>query len=577
MCARFGRIGAFCENRSGRYLSPCVLLWHNTTRNRRREVSYVTDTTAQEPNNLDAAEARIKALEEAEDAIESAYATGRANRAEITRSAQDAAARAVDIVGTAMEADELADDAMRIAVIAEQTGGYENAKEARKREREARKNARVQHKAATQAAKEAYDAIKYSDPNTMGFMRVVQVLFAIHIVSYIILLGITSRDIMIYDITTVRSWIMVILEGVAFWLFVNRYKVARPFVIGMSIIAMAIPLVWDLATGTFNLFAWLFNDIFYVFLLLYFTFSDRVKVVLVNDISQNRDTVKQDFVIERRGWPFVRNLIMYFVVFSLLGHWMEMAMCQLIIAGLVQGDYDPTNTMLWRDWLFPFPMEGAAVVFIALFLHPFFIWLKKKMSNRWLPYVISFVSNALLCTAIEFSMGLVFNAHYEFWNYSDHFCNIMGQVCLQNTLAFGVAASLISWFVYPLLERWIARVPRDIMNIAFVVVLIFGGIIFSLYMIDLPQFKPSPEELAAPESTPAEKDAHALAVSLYNIDSNIGELESKLAESKNLDPETVKALEAEIEALRAQEQEILTTLGLESMPTAEELITWAME
>ena len=49
-----------------------------------------------------------------------------------------------------------------------------------------------------------------------------------------------------------------------------------------------------------------------------------------------------------------------------------------------------------------------------------------------------------------------------------------------------MAASIITWWVYPLLERRIARVPRDVMNIVFVVVAVFGAIIWSLYIINPP-------------------------------------------------------------------------------------------
>ena len=121
-------------------------------------------------------------------------------------------------------------------------------------------------------------------------------------------------------------------------------------------------------------------------------------------------------------------------------------------------------------------------------MYPFFLWLKKKFTGkkRLLAYVISFFAGALLCTLIEFSMGLIVNADLQLWDYRDNFCNIMGQVCLQNTTAFGVVAAIITWWVYPLMERWIARVPRDIMNIVFVVVAIFGAIIWSLYIINPP-------------------------------------------------------------------------------------------
>lgn len=437
--------------------------------------------------DISSAEEQLKALEAAERAIDSAYASGRAERAKITQAAQLDAAEAVAMAGIAMESDEIADEAMRITAIAERSGNRKRAKEARKKERETRKKANADHRAATASAKRAYEAIKFSAPNKMGFMRAVQVLFALHIAIVLIFLMLTSRDKMTYDMSNMMDWLMIILEGVAFWMFINRYKVARPFVIAMAAIGLILPAIYELIIGRFNPFLLITNGVFYIFLIFYFTFSKRVKATLVNDINkQTGDYDKETFVINRHGWPFVRNLIMYFIIFSVLGHWMEMGMCQFIIMGLVEGEYDPTNTMLWRDWLYPFPMEGAAVVLIALILYPLFIWLKKNIKNRILPYVISFFANALLCSVIEFSMGLLVNADLQLWDYTNNFGNIMGQVCLQNALAFGVAASLITWFVYPLMERWIARVPNDIMNIVFVVVVIFGAIIWSLYLITPP-------------------------------------------------------------------------------------------
>ena len=432
---------------------------------------------------------RLAALEDAERAIDNAYKTGKAERAKITKLAQLDAAEAVAMAGIAMEADEEADEAMRLSVIAERSGNRERAKAARKKEREARKRANVDHKAATKSAKQAYDAIKFSAPNKMGFMRAVQVAFAVHIGMVLVYLMLTSRDAMTYNVTSMMDWVMAILEGVAFWMFINRYKIARPFVIGMAVLGLIVQAGVDVATGQFSPVALIVNGSFYIFLILYFALSKRVKATLVNDFSQHTgDYEKDDFVIDRHGWPFYRNLIMYFILFSVIGHWMEMGMCQFIIMGLVEGEYDPTNTLLWRDWLYPFPMEGAAVVVIALVLYPFFLWLKKKFTGkkRWIAYVISFLSGALLCSLIEFSMGLIVNADHQLWDYSDMAGNIMGQVCLQNTTAFGVVASIITWWVYPLLERWIARVPRDRMNIIFVVVAVFGAIIWSLYIINPP-------------------------------------------------------------------------------------------
>ena len=146
---------------------------------------------------LDDLDAKLKALENAERAIDDAERTGKADRAKITQSAQLDAAEAVAMVGIAMESDAEADEAMRISVIAERSGDRAKAKEARAREKAARKKANADHNAATKSARAAFNAIKFSAPNRMGFMRFVQVVFALHIAITLFTLILTSRDTII--------------------------------------------------------------------------------------------------------------------------------------------------------------------------------------------------------------------------------------------------------------------------------------------------------------------------------------------------------------------------------------------
>ena len=435
----------------------------------------------------DDAEERLKTLDAAERAIDASFSTGKASRAAITASAQEDAREAVRLVGTAIESDEAADDAAHFTVIAVHNADRERIKLARQRERETRRQAKIDHREATRAARKAYDAVRFSAPNKLGFLRVIQFAFAFHIVATLLGLLVTSRDSIQYTSNTIFDWVMILLEGVALWFIMNRFKVARPFTIGVGVIGIAYQVINSIATGNFALVTVLGNSIFYLVLIFYFAFSKRVRAQCVNDFgSSTAEYSKEDFAIDRHSWAFYRNLIMYFVIFSVFGHWMEAGFCQLIRLGLVSGEYDPTNTMLWRDWLYPFPMEGAAVVIIGLFLYPLKEWLDTKFENPIIPYVISFLANMLTCSCIEFTMGLIVNADHQLWDYSNEFGNIMGQVCLQNALGFGVAASVITWFIYPMMERWIARAPEHIVNIAFVVIAIFGGILWSLYIIDPP-------------------------------------------------------------------------------------------
>lgn len=424
----------------------------------------------------------------AERAVDRAFSTGKVDRAYITRQAQLDAAEAVAMAGIAMESDEAADEAARLSVIASNMGNRERAKTARERERQARDQAKTDHRAATRSARKAYEAIKFSDPTKLGFLRVVQLTFLLHIVITILVLLFTSRDTVSYDPATLIGWLMTVLESVAFYFFVNRFKIGRKFVMVMAAFGIVTSAVMTFASGNFTVVNLILGSSYYLFLLLYFTFSKRVKATLVNDLAHDKGKLDdEEFVIDRKGWPFWRNLIIYFVVFSVLGHWLEAGFCQLIRLGIVQGEFHEDNTMLWRDWFYPYPMHGTAVVLMALVLYPIFIKMKKTFKNKFTPYVISFLINMLTCTLIEFCGGLMFNANLQNWDYSNMPFNFMGQICLQNAIGFGIASSVISWWVYPMMERAIARVRPAIMNIVCVVVAIAGGILFSLYAISPPE------------------------------------------------------------------------------------------
>ncbi len=253
------------------------------------------------------------ALDRAEWAIDSSFSTGRADRASITRAARASAKEAVRMVDLAMEADELADDARRLTHIAEQSGNRDSIRAARRRERAARKKANSEHDAATRSARSALNAIKFSAPNRLGMMRVVQVIFALHIASVLIALLLTSRDTIVYNYVTVVDWVSVILEAVAFWFFVNRYRVARPLVLAIAAFNLVVPMAAGAIAGNLALPGSIANTVYNVALILYFATSARVKATLVNDFSLERNSYRPEEVrIARRGWPFVRNLIIYF-------------------------------------------------------------------------------------------------------------------------------------------------------------------------------------------------------------------------------------------------------------------------
>lgn len=83
-----------------------------------------------------------------------------------------------------------------------------------------------------------------------------------------------------------------------------------------------------------------------------------------------------------------------------------------------------------------FCVYGFGAVACVLLLFPIKNFLEKKIGSRIVPLLISFAINALVCTLIELAMGLMLNqplpdGTLPLWDYSDMFCNFMGQVCLQ--------------------------------------------------------------------------------------------------------------------------------------------------
>ena len=67
--------------------------------------------------------------------------------------------------------------------------------------------------------------------------------------------------------------------------------------------------------------------------------------------------------------------------------------------------------------------------------------------------VVVFVFGVLITSALEYFTSFVLEKifHNKWWDYSDRKYNLNGRICLRNSLAFGVLAILIVYFVLPLL------------------------------------------------------------------------------------------------------------------------------
>ena len=295
-----------------------------------------------------------------------------------------------------------------------------------------------------------------------------------------------------YDITLLRILIVMTAAARSVWLIEKRSDATRPFVI-VSMSAVVILSILDMAFGgeydrIAAVVSWpvlIAGGVLYfggsLFIIGYFALSPHVRAVFVEPPEksiQPTHSSDEDIYEKPFTWPWFRNLVLYYCVFSIMGHWAEIGFCWLIVLGVVMGDYDFSHAQLWDWWLCPYPAEGIAVVLIALLLHPFKEWVLRKTGGRvWLTLIISFLVNMLVCASIDFTTGITANANYQLWDYRDLPFNFMGQIVLQNTLVYSIAATFIVWVIYPLMAKWLHRIPPRYANGLFV-----GFVAFYLFL-----------------------------------------------------------------------------------------------
>ena len=329
-------------------------------------------------------------------------------------------------------------------------------------------------------------------------VRVIELYFMLVIVTVLGYALLKPAETFEYDITLVRIMVTMAAAARSVWLIEKRSSQTRPYVV-ISMLAVIVLSVLDMAFGgeyerIAAVVSWpvlIAGGILYfggsAFIVGYFAFSPHVKELFVVDDSDNdrapgsvQPTYDPDENIYEKPftWPWIRNLFIYYFTFSIMGHWAEIGFCWLIVLGVVMGDYDFTHAQLWDWWLCPYPAEGIAVVLVALLLFPFKEWVLKKTGGRvWLTLIISFLVNMLVCATIDFTTGITANADYQLWDYRDLPFNFMGQIVLQNTLVYTTAATFIVWVIYPLMAKWLHRMPARYANGLF-----FGFLAFYLFL-----------------------------------------------------------------------------------------------
>ena len=97
------------------------------------------------------------------------------------------------------------------------------------------------------------------------------------------------------------------------------------------------------------------------------------------------------------------------------------------------------------------PIYGTGGLLLCLLLR----------SLRRRPVMVFFLSMAL-CSGLEYVTSLLLERRWgiRWWDYSGHFLNLNGRICLLGALVFGLGGTVLVCLLLPLFERLYGRIAK---------------------------------------------------------------------------------------------------------------------
>lgn len=162
-----------------------------------------------------------------------------------------------------------------------------------------------------------------------------------------------------------------------------------------------------------------------------------------------------------------------FCIFSVVGHWLEIAYCSFMdLFGIVADD-----SLVWDDPFYPFIVYGVGTLVCSIMLVPLKDALVARFERRWIAGIIFYAITVIICMLMELCMGLMLNqpdqcGNYPLWDNSELPLNIFEQAWLINDIVLGSVAMLYTWIVYPICVKGLERMPAWLANILSVVIIV---------------------------------------------------------------------------------------------------------
>ena len=353
---------------------------------------------------------------------------------------------------------------------------------------------------------------KFTAESGLGFMRFIQFCNVVFIIMLLLTMLFVSGTDMPIDFLLMSIVVSLVDNSVIIWLIAKRKACTRKVAVVFYLIDIVNNIIPYVLAGNLTVGTLVSCALWPVLAIVYFLTSRRAKAVLVQPFDvrgKDKDLEDQTKMWNPRSVDFWLRLLIYFFVFSVMGHWMEMGVQVLVVHGLFPGTVAGPDSLTWRDNLNPFFIYGIAVAFCGLALFPVYVKLKEKCPSLLMAFVISFLINMAFCVVAELLLGFAFNADHQAWDYSNQPFNFEGQICLLYSLAFGVFSSVITWLLYPFMEKHMNRLGKDAFRVLFVASAVVFALLYVTYNVDLARLGilPQQSEDAVTEALRDEGDA----------------------------------------------------------------------
>lgn len=144
----------------------------------------------------------------------------------------------------------------------------------------------------------------------------------------------------------------------------------------------------------------------------------------------------------------VHQLFWYFLIFSILGIFIETIYCFA-----TTGVLESRKGLIWGPFC---PVYGVSAAVLIFFLAPYKD--KKILPLFFYGFIAGSVAEYLLSYGLEMIYGI------RFWDYSYTGQDINGRICLQYSIYWGILSVVLVKFIKPILDKGISKIKPSIRN-----------------------------------------------------------------------------------------------------------------